>query len=84
MTGKNLEKLLRLGIVSAVVLLFFLALVLTFQMVCLSQKRKELRALTQTEEEYERLKTQTEDEIELWMQDWKVEEAARKYGYRRN
>ena len=72
------------GVAAAVVLLAFLLVVIAFQMVCLLQAKKELSDLQKTEKEYERLINETQDEIDVWLEEWKIEEAARKYGFRKN
>ena len=84
MTEKRARRLVSAGVAAAVVLLSFLLMVAVFQMICLFQAKKELSALRKTKEEYDRLIEETQDEIDVWMKEWKIEEAARKYGFRKN
>ena len=45
----------------------------------------EIDAVTvETEEKYLQLQERQEDEISLWLEEWKIEEAARKLGFRKN
>jgi len=84
MTEKRARRLVSAGVAAAVTLLVFLLAVIVFQMICLLQAKKELSDLKKTEKEYERAINETQDEIDLWLEEWKIEEAARKYGYRKN
>ena len=84
MTEKRARRLVSAGVAAAVVLLAFLLVVIAFQMVCLLQAKKELSDLKKTEKEYERLINETQDQIDVWLEEWKIEEAARKYGFRKN
>ena len=83
MTEAKLRRLITAGVAGAVSVLVILLSVLVYQMVCLTQAQKELNALVKAEQEYIQLKQNTENEIILWLEDWKVEEAARKYGFRK-
>ena len=84
MDENRVKRLVTAGVAAAVALLVILLTVLVYQMVCLGQAKKELDAWTRAEQEYTQLKEDTENEITLWLEDWKVEEAARKYGFRKN
>ena len=84
MDENRVKRLVTAGVAAAVALLVILITVLVYQMVCLGQAKKELDAWTKAEQEYTQLKEDTENEITLWLEDWKVEEAARKYGFRKN
>ncbi len=82
MTEERMKRLLTAFVSTGVILLVVLLTVLVFQMICLSQKNKELQALKEAEAEYLQIKENTEDNISLWLEEWKIEEAARKYGFR--
>ncbi len=84
MTLEKAKRLVTSGVITAVILLCVLLTVMVFQLLCLNQKKKELDALVKTEEEYLQLQQETEDEIALWLEEWKIEEAARTYGFRKN
>ena len=86
---KNMEeqrarRLITAGVAAAVAFLVVLLAVLVYQMICINQTKKELDELKRTEQEYLELKDNYENEITLWLEEWKVEEAARKYGFRKN
>ena len=83
MTAERLKRLITAGVAGAVSVLVILLTVLVYQMVCLNQAKKELDAWVKAEQEYLQLKEDTENQIILWLEDWKVEEAARKYGFRK-
>ena len=82
MTEERAKRLVTASVVAAVAFLVILIAVLIYQMVCLTQLKKEYNALTEAEARYEELKEDTENEISIWMEEWKVVEAARKYGFR--
>jgi hypothetical protein len=84
MTDERLKRLVSASVVTAVFLLVILLTILVYQMVCLSQAKKELAELQEAKQHYQELKEKQEDEITLWLEDWKIEEAARKYGFRKN
>ena len=84
MTEERAKRLVTAGVATAVAFLVILIAVLVYQMVCLTQLKKEYNALVEAEARYEELKEDTENEISIWMEEWKVIEAARKYGFRNN
>jgi len=82
MTEDRAKRLVSAGVATAVAFLVILLAVLVYQMICLKQLKKEHDALTEAEAHYEQLKEDTENEISIWMEEWKIVEAARKYGFR--
>ena len=84
MTEQRLKRLITAGVAGAVSVLVILLTVLVYQMICLKQAQRELNELIEAEQHYEQLKEETENEIILWLEEWKIEEAARKYGFRKN
>ena len=84
MERERARRLVIAGVAAAVIILCFLVAVLAFQMARLAQTNRELKSLRETVKQYEKLNRETEDEIRLWQEEWKIEEAARKYGFRRN
>ena len=84
MERERAKRLVSAGVAAAVITLCFLIAVVGFQIARLIQTRRELNSLRETVRQYEKLNAETEDEIRLWQEEWKIEEAARKYGFRRN
>lgn len=84
MTEKRAKRLTAAITAAAVFLIVVLTTVLTVQIVIIKNRKKELDRLTEIEEEYIEKKQQLEDDIELWLEEWKIVEQARLYGYRKN
>ena len=77
-----MDELKKRRIVSAVsvtsVIVFVLMLIaLVWQIAVLGVKKAEAERLKEEIAVLEAQKSETEDEIELWQQDWKIEERAR-------
>lgn len=83
MERERAKRLVVASVSTAVVFLAVLMMVAAYQMICLVQQKKEYEALCEEEAKYLQMKEETENEIDLWLQEWKIEEAARKYGFRR-
>ncbi len=84
MPEKRIKNLVVASVVTAVSFLVILIAILIYQMVCLTQLNKQYSELKETEEKYLQLQERQEDEISLWLEEWKIEEAARKLGFRKN
>ena len=61
----------------AVVVFVILVAALVWQLVTLGAKKAEAERLKAEIDALETEKSEIEDEIELWQQDWKIEERAR-------
>lgn len=82
MTNERMKKIISASVVTAVLFLVILLGILVYQMVCLNRLKAELDQLNAAKESYLQLKESQENEIQLWLEEWKIEEAARKYGFR--
>lgn len=82
MTNERMKNLISASVVTAVLFLIILLGILVYQMVCLNRLKAELDQLNAAKESYLQLKESQENEIQLWLEEWKIEEAARKYGFR--
>lgn len=52
-----------------------------YQMIAIKNIRRQIDALNKEISELEAEKEQTEDKIELWLSDWKIEERQRELGW---
>lgn len=80
----NLEKLNRIAsavTATCVLLLFILVSVMVFQMVTINGKKAKIQELNAQIEALEREQQSINDEIELWLSEWKIEERARELNY---
>ncbi len=81
MSAEKIKKLIVSSVVTAVLLLFILLSIMVYQMIAIKNTKKQIDALNQEISELEAKKEQTEDEIELWLSDWKIEERQRELGW---
>lgn len=81
MPQEKLKKLIVSSVVTAVLLLFILLSIMVYQMVAIKNTRKQIDALNTQISELEEEKEQTQDKIELWLSDWKIEERQRELGW---
>lgn len=84
MEKERAKRLVVSSVATAVVFLVVLMIVAVYQMICLTKLNEEYENLCKEEEKLEAEREQLEDGIDLWLQEWKVEETARKYGYKKN
>ena len=80
----NLEKLNRIAsavTATCVLLLFILVSVMVFQMITINGKKAKIQELNAQIQELEREQESINDEIELWLSEWKIEERARELNY---
>lgn len=54
---------------------------MVYQMIAIKNIRRQIDALNKEISELEAEKEQTEDKIELWLSDWKIEERQRELGW---
>lgn len=81
MPAEKLKKLIGASVVTAVLLLFILLTIMIYQMVAIKNLKTKIDGLNQEIEQLEQTKEQTEDQIELWLSDWKIEERERELGW---
>ncbi len=81
MPAEKLKKLIVSSVVTAVLLLFILLSIMVYQMIALRNVQTKIDGLNQQIAALEAEKAETEDEIELWLSDWKIEERQRELGW---
>lgn len=81
MTLEKLQKITASVTASAVLLLFILVAIMVYQMGIINGKRAKIEELKQEIAILEEQKQQTENDIEIWLSDWKLKERANELGY---
>ncbi|MGN0819600.1 MAG: septum formation initiator family protein [Christensenellaceae bacterium] len=81
MNELKLKQILGSFVAAAVVLMSILVSIAVYQGVLCLRTDQNIKRLERRIEELEEEKQQTENEIEIWMQDWKIDEIARELGY---
>jgi hypothetical protein len=81
MTLEKLQKITASVTASAVLLLFILVGIMVYQMGIINGKRAKIEELKQEIAILEEQKQQTENDIEIWLSDWKLKERANELGY---
>ncbi len=81
MTLEKLQKIAAAITASAVLLLCILLGTMIYQMQVINAKKAEIDRLNAEIAELERQQQETEDDIALWLTDWKIEERLRELGY---
>ena len=77
MDEQKLRRVVAASVVIAVLLLSILLTFMVYQMIMISVKKREIDELNKQIQLLEEQKKQTEDKIEIWLSDWKIEERAR-------
>ena len=81
MTLEKLQKVVAAVTASAVLLLFILVSIMVYQMSVINVKKAEIERLRAEIAQLEEEKRNTQDDIALWLSDWKIEERLRELGY---
>lgn len=81
MPAEKLKKLIVSSVVTAVLLLFILLSIMVYQMISIRKVQVKIDALNEQIASLEAEKAQTEDEIDLWLSEWKIEERQRELGW---
>ncbi len=81
MTQDKKERLVISATVVAVITLFLLVIILTYQFISVAVKRNRCKELTEEIARLEQEIENAEENVELWQQDWKIEERARQLDY---
>lgn len=77
MTESKMRRVVSAASATAVIVFVILVVALVWQLAVLGVKKSQAEKLKAEIAMLERQKQETEDEIELWQQDWKIEERAR-------
>lgn len=67
---------------AAVLLLVILLSIMVYQIVYIKAKEREINALESEIERLEKQNEQTEDNIAIWLSEWKIKERARELNYK--
>lgn len=81
MEEQKLKRIIAASVSTAVMLLVIFLVIMVYQMILLSKGRNEVNDLNEEIARLERLKSDTENQIEIWQTDWKIDERARELGY---
>lgn len=81
MPQEKLKKIIVSSVVTAVLLLFILLCVMVYQMIVIKNTQSKIQELEEQIAVLQTQKAQTEDDIELWLSDWKIEERQRELGW---
>ena len=80
MSEEKMRRIVAAGTATAVIVLVFMLIVLVWQLVAMSVKKAEVNRLQSEIARLEEGIDDCETDIELWMQEWKIEERARQLG----
>lgn len=81
MPAEKLKKLIVSSVVTAVLLLFILLSIMVYQMISIKTLQNEIDALEEQKQELLLEKSEAEDQIEIWLSEWKIDEKARELGW---
>lgn len=81
MPAEKLKKLIVSSVVTAVLLLFILLSIMVYQMISIKTLQNKIDALEEQKQELLLEKSETEDQIEIWLSEWKIDEKARELGW---
>lgn len=81
MTKEKKERLVAAGTAVSVVVLFVLIVVLAYQFIAMGVKTKQKNALIAEKTRLEQEIIDAKEGVELWQQEWKIEERARQLDY---
>lgn len=78
---EKLKKVAASATASAVLLLVILISIMVYQLVAIKSKEKEINAIKEEIARLEREDEQLENDIDIWLSEWKIEERARELEY---
>ncbi len=81
MPAEKLKKLIVSSVVTAVLLLFILLSIMVYQMISIKTLQNKIDALEEQKQELLLEKSEAEDQIEIWLSEWKIDEKARELGW---
>lgn len=81
MDEQKLKKIISASVVIAVFLLTILLSFMIYQMLMIGERKRMLDENQKRIEQLQKENEQIEDQIGLWMSNWKIEEAAREKGW---
>ena len=81
MTEEKKERLVAAGTAMSVIVLFVLIVVLAYQLISIGVRKKQEAALIAEKTRLEQEIADAKEGVELWQQEWKIEERARQLDY---
>ena len=81
MTEEKKQRLVSAGTAMSVVVLFVLIVVLVYQFIAIGVRNKQIKALVAEKTRLEQEIADAKEGVELWQQEWKIEEYARQLDY---
>ena len=81
MTQEKKQRLITAGTATSVILLFVLILVLAYQLIAIGVKTKQKNELIADKTRLEQELKDAKAGVDLWQQEWKIEERARQLDY---
>ena len=81
MTEEKKARLVAAGTAMSVIVLVVLLTIMVFQLVTMSAKNREIRELKSQMRQLEAEIEKGNEDADLWLQEWKIEERARQIGY---
>lgn len=81
MDGKRAKNILTASLSTGVMLLLVLVSILVYQSVLLVKGQNQKKALLEEKQRLEKDISQTEDEIDIWLTEWKITERANELGF---
>ena len=81
MSENKLKRLVAAGTATGVIVLFVLIAVMVYQLISMGTKKREAERLQSEITELQKEIEDGENEIEIWLKRWKIEERARQKGY---
>ena len=81
MSDEKRQKIVSAATAISIIAAFLLIIVFAYQLISLGVKRREKRELEHRITELEEQISQNEDEVEKWLQSWRIDERARQLGY---
>lgn len=82
MDKAKLEKLIAASVSTAILLLFTLLAIMTYQMLVIKNKEARINELKAEIAELEKENEELSDGVEIWKSEWKIDEKARELGWR--
>ena len=81
MTEEKKQRLVAAGTAMSVVVLFVLIVVFAYQLIAIGVRKKQEKALIAEKTRLEQEIADAKEGVELWQQEWKIEEYARQLDY---
>ena len=76
----KMRKLMGASVAAGIIILFVLLVVMVYQIISIGSKKREIDKLKTEIATLEEEMDEMNDEIDLWLQEWKIEERARQIG----